>query len=117
MPRAPKRCGSHPCPAYATPGKTYCATHQAERMRRAAPSPSSRAGDDPAERERRAAAVSAWVNDNGWVCPGYRRDPHVSHDLTAAHATAVAAGGTRSPLTVLCRGCNSRQGTTPTQGL
>jgi len=63
-----------------------------------------------AERTRRAAAVTAWVNANGWVCPGWHRDPHPSRDLTADHTLAVAAGGSEDgPLGVLCRSCNSRK--------
>lgn len=69
---------------------------------------------DPEERKRRAIAVSRWVRDNGWTCPGYERDPHPSKDLTAAHSRAVARGGTSSTLGVLCRSCNSRQWVKPT---
>lgn len=117
MPRAPKSCGRYGCPNTVV-GQTYCPTHEAERQakRRANTplSPTSRAANERAERRRRAEAVQAWVRVHGWVCPGYQRDPHESRDLTAAHAVAVAAGGTHSVLTVLCRPCNSKQGTKPT---
>lgn len=113
MPRAPKPCGKYGCPRLVT-GRTYCDEHQAETTRTARLSPSSLAANERAERARRREAVRAWVSINGWVCPGYQRDPHPSHDLTAAHVVAVARGGTHSPLLVLCRPCNSRQGTTPT---
>lgn len=111
-PRAPKPCGHTGCPQYVT-ARTYCDEHERERQRRNL-SPTSRAANRRAERNRRVKAVRAWVEVNGWVCPGWRRPPHESHDLTAAHATAVARGGAHSPLTVLCRSCNARQQTTPT---
>ena len=63
-----------------------------------------------AERARRAAAVTAWVSINGWTCPGWQRDPHPSHDLTADHVTPVAHGGINGPLRILCRSCNSSRG-------
>lgn len=113
MPRAPKECGRYGCGALVV-GTTYCPTHKAEAMRTARPSPSSMQRRPNAVRTQRAAAVQAWVTVNGWVCPGYGRDPHPSHDLTAAHSVAVADGGAGSQLRVLCRSCNSRQGRTPT---
>ena len=64
---------------------------------------------DWAERQRRASAVLAWVEVNGWVCPGWGREPHASRDLTADHVTAVARGGGSGALEVLCRSCNSRK--------
>ena len=93
MPRAPRHC--HRC------DRTDQHGH---------PSPTSRASWNRAERERRAAAVQAWVAEHGWTCPGWQRPAHPSRDLTAAHRVAVVNGGTTSPLTVLCRSCNSRQG-------
>ena len=62
-----------------------------------------------------AEAVASCVRVNGWVCPGWERDPHESRDLTAAHSTAVAVGGVGSLLSVLCRSCNSRQGDAPSR--
>lgn len=109
MPRAPKSCGRFGCDELVV-GRTYCAEHEAERQREHR-SPSSRAHDNHNERRRRAAVVAAWVRINGWVCPGWQRDPHASSDLTAAHVLAVAHGGGDGPLTVLCRRCNSQQGT------
>jgi len=105
VPRAPKACAGG-CGERVT-GRTYC-------PRCAKPSPSSLAAQDPDERRRRAAAVTAWVRTNGWTCPGWQRPPHESRDLTAAHGTAVANGGKHSQLTVLCRSCNSSQQLTPT---
>jgi 5-methylcytosine-specific restriction protein A len=63
------------------------------------------------ERNRRAAAVAAWRAEHGDWCPGWRRDPHPSPDLTADHPHAVAAGGDEDqPLTILCRSCNGSKG-------
>lgn len=64
-----------------------------------------------AETRRRREAVAAHVDLHGWVCPGWRREPHPSQDLTADHVVAVGAGGREEgPLTVLCRSCNSARG-------
>jgi len=107
MPRAPKACGRLGCEARVS-GRTYCDEHARRPL-----SPSARAARDPDERARRLEAVTAWVAANGWVCPGWGRAAHESHDLTAAHSMAVALGGVGSHLSVLCRSCNSRQGTAP----
>lgn len=107
MPRAPKACGVFGCPERVV-GVTYCPAHT-----KRPPSPSSILARDPAERARRAAVVAAWVVEHGWVCPGWERPPHPSRDLTAAHIRAVARGGGKGPLTVLCRSCNSRQNVSP----
>ena len=96
-------CPEPGCPTLTNGGRC-------QRHRRESPTYLER---DNAERSRRAAAVAAWVAKHGWVCPGWQRAPHPSHDLTAAHATAVAHGGIHSSLTVLCRSCNSRQGLQP----
>jgi len=90
-------------------GRTFCPAHARRPL-----SPSSIAARDPKERFRRAAAVKAHRAYHGDWCPGWEREPHASSDLTAAHALAVANGGTESRLTVLCRSCNARQSTTPT---
>ncbi|WP_285636856.1 HNH endonuclease [Actinoallomurus iriomotensis] len=48
------------------------------------------------------------VEQYGWVCPGWRRDPHPATDLTADHVNPRAAGGRiDGQLRVLCRSCNS----------
>mgnify|MGYP003619118941 CR=1 FL=1 len=74
MPRAPKKCGRLDCETRVT-GRTYCPSHTK-------PSPSSLAsGRNRSERERRAIAVAMWVKANGYVCPGWQRDPHPSRDL------------------------------------
>lgn len=62
------------------------------------------------ERQRRAAHVQAWIEEYGYLCPGYLRLPHQATDLCADHVHPVGAGGSEhGPLTVLCRSCNSRK--------
>lgn len=107
MPRAPRKCPAPDCEHRFTGTRNTCPSH--------GPSPSSRASWSRPERNRRTEAVAAWVARHGWVCPGYQREQHESRDLTAAHSVAVSQGGQRSALTVLCRACNSRQGTAPTR--
>ncbi|MBN1629925.1 MAG: HNH endonuclease [Thermoleophilia bacterium] len=64
-----------------------------------------------AERKLKEETVAAWVGVHGWVCPGYRRDPHPSMDLTADHIIPIVAGGDPlGPMQVLCRSCNARKG-------
>ena len=62
------------------------------------------------ERLRRASVVAHWIQTNGPMCPGYMRNPHPSHDLTADHVTPRAVGGENGKLRVLCRSCNSKRG-------
>lgn len=65
----------------------------------------------PGERKAKRRAVEEWVEGHGWVCPGYEREPHESHDLTADHVIPKASGGDPlGPYQVLCRSCNSRKG-------
>lgn len=60
---------------------------------------------------RNKAAVQAWVEVHGYVCPGYKCPPHESDDLTADHVVPLFLGGDpNGELRVLCRGCNSRRG-------
>jgi 5-methylcytosine-specific restriction enzyme A len=65
----------------------------------------------PAEvRRERETAVDAWVAEFGYVCPGWRRDPHPSTDLTADHVVPFAATGDEgTELVVICRSCNGRK--------
>jgi 5-methylcytosine-specific restriction protein A len=49
-----------------------------------------------------------WVTTHGWVCPGWHRPTHPSHDLVVDHVTARS----RHALAVLCRSCNSRKSAT-----
>jgi 5-methylcytosine-specific restriction enzyme A len=62
------------------------------------------------EDRRRAEAVAAWIATHGHWCPGWRREPHPSTDLTADHVVAFANNrNENSQLAVLCRSCNSRK--------
>lgn len=58
--------------------------------------------------------VEDWIARNGYVCPGYKRPPHASRDLTVEHTRPVADSASYTPntsdWTVLCRSCNSRHG-------
>ena len=49
----------------------------------------------------------AWVDEHGWLCPGYQRPAHPSRDLTVDHVTA---GTTAGGLAILCRSCNAAKG-------
>jgi 5-methylcytosine-specific restriction protein A len=65
---------------------------------------------DWGERLRRAAVVAAWRERYGDWCPGYMVAAHPHWDLTADHLDPVGMGGREDgPLSVLCRGCNSRK--------
>lgn len=67
--------------------------------------------DAPGERKAKRLAVQAWVEQYGWWCPGYGREPHQSTDLTADHIVPKSRGGNPlGPFQVLCRSCNSRRG-------
>lgn len=73
--------------------------------------PRSRQGYTRRERIRRADAVRAHVELNGWVCPGWQREAHPAENLTADHVVPVAQGGPQGgELRVLCRSCNSTRG-------
>jgi 5-methylcytosine-specific restriction endonuclease McrA len=90
-------------------------TRNGSYCRRCAPAVEARrhnkAYDTPQWRRLSAAAISEHVRGNGWVCPGYRRAPHPSRDLTADHVVALANGGpVAGEVVVRCRSCNSRRG-------
>lgn len=96
-------CSTPGCGALVKPGVTRCKQHGEY-------SPTYRARQSSrAERTRRSDTVSAWVAEHGWLCPGWNREPHESHDMTAAHVTAAKDGGADGELSVLCRSCNSRE--------
>lgn len=69
-----------------------------------------------AEQRRRSDVVAAWVEQHGWWCPGWNREPHASHDLTAEHLHPRSDGGEHGPLSVLCRSCNSSKGNSARRG-
>jgi 5-methylcytosine-specific restriction endonuclease McrA len=74
--------------------------------------PSREVYDSPRWRRLAARVLRAWVRANGWWCPGYGREAHASHDLTADHIDPLAAKGNpwdESNIGVLCRGCNGRK--------
>lgn len=64
-----------------------------------------------AERTRRRTLVAQWVGTHGNICPGWERDPHPAHDLTADHVYPVSLGYPETgALSVLCNACNARKG-------
>jgi 5-methylcytosine-specific restriction protein A len=68
--------------------------------------------DSPAYRRMRARVISAWINDHGPWCPGYRVPAHVSYDLTLDHDVPLEHGGAgvdERNAGVLCRACNARK--------
>lgn len=85
-----------------------CTTCQPETTVRAPKPRASRVGYGRREADRRNDTVRAWVQRNGWVCPGWRREPHPAQDLTADHVDPLGLGGPQSGvLAVLCKPCNS----------
>lgn len=78
--------------------------------RRGSGSQQARIPRSHAERKRRAQAVADWIAAHGPLCPGFRRPPHPSHDLTADHVVPQSLGGLDGPLQVLCRRCNTARG-------
>lgn len=63
-----------------------------------------------------ARVIDAWVAEHGWLCPGYKRDPHEvpPGGLTGEHIVprSVRPDLMHEPsnYTVLCSPCNSRKG-------
>lgn len=110
MTRAKTICCERDCPNIAT-YRGRCPRHAREYNARLDNSTPTKVA---ARRERkvRRRVVERWVKTHGYICPGYKRQPHASHDLTAEHIVPVADGGSTSAdnMTVLCRSCNSRHG-------
>lgn len=105
-------CTRPGCPQpSATPGRRGpCQRHTQQDQRHRARTIPTKRTRDWTEINRRRAAVRAWVDEHGWVCPGYGVPAHESHDLTADHVTPVARGGPPDgELAVLCRSCNGRK--------
>lgn len=76
--------------------------------------------DSPRWRRLSAHVIRAWVRRHGWRCPGWGREEHPSHDLTADHRAPLAqlmlAGANLwdpANLAVLCRSCNGRKAASP----
>lgn len=68
---------------------------------------------DTAEyRTARSVALSAWVIEHGWVCPGDEQHAaHFTRDLTTDHPEALVAGGAiAQEFRIRCRSSNSRRG-------
>ena len=63
-----------------------------------------------AYQRHRTNVLAKWRAIHGDWCPGYDTPAHTATDLTVDHTTPIAHGGWTSPLTVLCRSCNSRRG-------
>jgi 5-methylcytosine-specific restriction enzyme A len=61
---------------------------------------------DPVWRRRSEHALAEHRRRYGNWCPGYRRPPHPSADLTLDH---VVSGTVRFGTQVLCRSCNDRK--------
>ena len=47
------------------------------------------------EKRRREQVVDEWIAVNGPMCPGWKRQPHLSKDLTADHIAPLAWVGKR----------------------
>lgn len=97
------------CPGCRKPVRGKCLSCNASRSPDAPKrTQAKRAGYGRREMDRRHDTVRAWVQRNGWVCPGWRRDTHPAKDLTADHVDPIGLGGPQDgALEVLCRSCNS----------
>lgn len=63
------------------------------------------------ERKAKEQAKKQWIATYGYLCAGYKRDPHPAKDLTVDHYKAKVLGGNPlGPFIILCRSCNSRKG-------
>ena len=76
------------------------------------PVPKDRFYSSHAWRTLRAKVLSAWVRENGWLCPGWRKPPHQVEPgaLVLDHVIPRSRGGAaldRRNLSPLCRSCNS----------
>jgi 5-methylcytosine-specific restriction protein A len=93
-------------------GPSICAEPGCSRLTLGARCDEHDLGYTPAERRRMATTVASHRAAHGDWCPGWECPPHPAADLTADHVVPIAHGGLGGPLTVLCRSCNSRRGST-----
>lgn len=65
------------------------------------------AGDWP---RVRAWVLARHIEKFGYVCPGYMREPHESHDLDGHHIVPLSEGGESVPgnVKILCGTCHGR---------
>ena len=60
------------------------------------------------QRKYRKDIVERHIATYGYICSGYKRDPHIAIDLTADHPMPTSKGGDEyQDLIVYCRSCNS----------
>ena len=78
-----------------TENRSRCRRCQAKAVRGTPKVRASSAYYDRAWRDHSRRLREAWVEGNGWVCPGWKRPAHASTDLVVDHDVGV-----------LCRGCN-----------
>jgi len=71
-------------------------------------------GYTAAERKRRVDTVTAWIEQHGLVCPGYRKPPHPvasRRELDADHVVPVSVGGEHGPSASAARACRPSETT------
>jgi 5-methylcytosine-specific restriction endonuclease McrA len=70
-----------------------------------------KAYDSRASRRMRRQVVVDHIKRHGYVCPGWRRQPHPAGRFAADHIVPLIAGGgdTLANLRALCTSCNSRK--------
>lgn len=88
MPRRP--CLEPGCPNL-TGGQARCPRHERHQTRE--------------WRTTSPAILKAWRAQHGDRCPGWRRPPHETSDLTVHHTDLP-----HQPFAVLCRSCNAAAG-------
>jgi hypothetical protein len=109
-----RRCG-----ALTTNRRGYCDEHLPFNAHmRASPTPPSRRTYRWQQTSR--AFLADWVRAHGWLCVGYRREPHMltpprkgqRSPLHSDHRTPLARGGAeydRANLQALCASCNGHK--------
>ena len=62
------------------------------------------------EAKKRKQFIEEYKRAYGNLCPGWKRPPHNSTDLTVDHIIPLSKGGAEDGrIRVLCRSCNSRR--------